>query len=122
MLRVGSLSVCLGIIDPTMRSSPAWLRPHVDNRFPCWCGCTKLVVDKDRVDEQDSRAGVFRRKESNMNDPIKRPDDGQPADTFSDRRSFIIGAASASILGATSMMPALAQSAGTATASPQDPQ
>src|SRR5262249_31016867 len=57
-----------------------------------------------------------------MDDPKKRSDDAQPADTLRDRRSFIVGAASAGMLGAAAITPALAQSGGAAAASAQDPQ
>jgi hypothetical protein len=57
-----------------------------------------------------------------MDDPIKPSEDAQPADTLRDRRSFLVGAASAGILGAAGIAPALAQSGGRAAAPPQDPQ
>jgi hypothetical protein len=47
-----------------------------------------------------------------MDDPIKPSEDAQPADTLRDRRSFLVGAASAGILGAAGIAPALAQSGG----------
>ncbi|HEX7795229.1 MAG TPA: hypothetical protein VF456_12795 [Vicinamibacterales bacterium] len=57
-----------------------------------------------------------------MDDPIKPSEDAQPADTLRDRRLFLVGAASAGILGAAGIAPALAQSGGPAAATPQDPQ